>query len=71
MSSAEREQLSITRRLPASLKESMEALRTDEVLTHAIGRPIVTHYLAMKEAEQTMLDRMSEEKRRDWLIERY
>jgi glutamine synthetase len=49
----------------------MEALDRDTVLRDAIGSNVVDHYLAMKRAEQDMLNAMSEGERRVWLVERY
>jgi glutamine synthetase len=49
----------------------MGALDGDTVLRDAIGSHVVDHYLAMKRAEQDMLNAMSEGERRVWLMDRY
>jgi len=49
----------------------MDALDGDALLRDAIGSNVVDHYLAMKKAEQDMLNAMSEGERRVWLMDRY
>lgn len=49
----------------------MDALDGDAALRDAIGPHVVDHYLAMKRAEQDMLNAMSEGERRVWLMDRY
>lgn len=49
----------------------MDALDGDTALRNAIGSNVVDHYLAMKRAEQDMLNAMSEGERRVWLMDRY
>ncbi|CAO2648711.1 Nn.00g096600.m01.CDS01 [Neocucurbitaria sp. VM-36] len=61
----------IVERLPGSIDEALSALAADEELCEELPRGLVKHYLVMKEAEQKMLQDMSEVERRVWLIERY
>jgi len=61
----------MVRRLPTTIEQSLDALDTDVVLRNAIGPHVVDHYVAMKRAEQDMLNAMSEGERRVWLMERY
>jgi glutamine synthetase len=61
----------ITRKLPSSITEALEALESDEVLTALLPENMVKHYIIMKRAEQEMLSKMSDTDRRIWLIERY
>jgi glutamine synthetase len=71
LSDAELKDLGLAHRLPTTIEQSMEALDRDTVLRDAIGSNVVDHYLAMKRAEQDMLNAMSEGERRVWLMERY
>jgi len=63
--------LGISKKLPRAIEESLEAIEGDTALRNALGEEIVRHYIAMKKAEQDMLNEMSESKRRVWLMERY
>ena len=63
--------LGISLRLPTTIEESLGVLGGDNALREALGREVVEHYVAMKKAEQAMLNEMSEDKRRVWLMERY
>lgn len=49
----------------------MKALEADSSLKEALAEDLVKNFLIMKKAEQEMLDKMSDEERRIWLIERY
>ena len=49
----------------------MTALDADSSLKEALAEDLVKNYLVMKKAEQEMLGKMSDDKRRIWLIERY
>ena len=71
LSDQQLEELGITKKLPTSLDECIEAAEKDEELENAMGHGILRHYLGMKKAEQEMLSQMSEGQRRVWLIERY
>lgn len=57
--------------LPRSIREAMKALEEDSSLKEALAEDLVKNFLIMKKAEQEMLDKMSDEARRIWLIERY
>ena len=67
----QKQELGITRRLPTTLQQALQALKDDADLSNALAPGLVHHYLSMKEAEQEMLDAMPEAERRVWLIERY
>lgn len=71
LSTEEREELGITKKLPTSIEQALEAAQKDKVLEEALEPPIYNHYLAMKKAEQDMLNQMPEKERRIWLVERY
>lgn len=71
MSQKERQEHGIKDKLPTTLEQSLAALETDKVLEQAMGTSITKDYVAMKRAERTKLNAMSEEARRIWLIERY
>ena len=64
-------ELGLAHRLPTTIEQSMDALDGDTELRDAIGPHSVDHYLAIKKAEQDMLNAMSEEERRVWLMDRY
>jgi glutamine synthetase len=61
----------VTRRMPRSLQEAMEALKVDAALREILDHELVDAYAVMKDAEQRMLGGMGEEERREWMIERY
>ncbi|EEH41922.1 developmental protein fluG [Paracoccidioides lutzii Pb01] len=71
LSPSEREALSITTRLPSSLDETLEALEGNIDLQNLMGRDFVRRYIGVRRGEQQMLNKMSEDERRNWLIERY
>ena len=71
LSEAERSDLGISKRLPKTIEESLGEIEGDNALREALGEEVVEHYVAMKRAEQDMLNGMSESKRRVWLMERY
>jgi glutamine synthetase len=71
LSDAELTGLGFAHRLTVRIEESMDALDGDTALRNAIGSNVVDHYLAMKRAEQDMLNAMSEGERRVWLMDRY
>ena len=71
LSEQERQRLGITKKLPASISEALEAAESDEDVSEALGNNIYIHYLAMKKDEQEMLRQMPEQERRIWLMERY
>lgn len=57
--------------LPRSINEAMNALGSDSPLKEALAEDLVKNFLIMKKAEQEMLDKMGDEERRIWLVERY
>ncbi|KAE9977063.1 hypothetical protein EG327_007874 [Venturia inaequalis] len=67
----QRAEYGITRMLPRSIGEAMNALESDSSLKEALAEDLVKNFLIMKEAEQEMLDKMGDEERRIWLVERY
>lgn len=71
MDDAGRAQYGVTRQMPDSLGEAVEALKGDGALREVLDQEVVQGYLVMKDAEQKMLGRMDEVERRVWLIERY
>ena len=66
-----RAKFGITRKMPKSFDEAYSRLKADGELKEAFGSELVRDYLTMKDCEQDMLDKMKENERRDWLIERY
>ncbi|QDS77963.1 hypothetical protein FKW77_001714 [Venturia effusa] len=68
---AQRTEYGITNMLPRSIDEAMKALDDDSSLKEALAEDMAKNFLIMKKAEQEMLDKMSDEARRIWLIERY
>ncbi|KAA8645795.1 extracellular developmental signal biosynthesis protein FluG [Aspergillus tanneri] len=50
---------------------SLDALENDSVLQDVLGPDLVKNYIIVKRFEREMLLAMDEEKRRQWLIERY
>lgn len=68
---AERTSLGITTPLPQSLDQSMAALSNNQELQSVLGREIVQNYLSVKRAESERLQKMADEERRLWLLERY
>jgi len=71
LNDAELTDLGLSHKLPTTIEQSMDALDGDTELRDAIGPHVVDHYLAMKRAEQDMLNAMSEGERRVWLMDRY
>lgn len=71
LSDAQRAKLGITRRMPASLEESLHHLETAEILKQVMDPRLIGDYIVMKRAEKQMLDEMDEKERHAWLIERY
>lgn len=71
LSDDERMELGVVERMPRSLKESLRELKMNIKLHGLMGDELITNWIAVKEAEQQMLEEMSESDRRIWLIERY
>ncbi|KAL4897521.1 glutamine synthetase/guanido kinase [Aspergillus ambiguus] len=71
LSTKERQDLGITKKLPRSLEESLNKLKGDADLHKILGVKLVNNYMCVKREERAMLNEMSESTRRRWLIERY
>lgn len=71
LSDEERINLGITRKMPTTINEALDALEQDTVLEAQFSDGLVAHYLGLKESEQEMLHGIEEQQRRIWLIERY
>jgi len=67
----DRKEMGVTQMLPGSVEEALGALREDEELVGHIGAELVERYTALKEFELKFLQKMDEEERRQWLMERY
>jgi glutamine synthetase len=67
----DRKALNIHWKLPKDLGEAMKALADDQVLTEALGERVIANYLSIKTSEWKLLEGMSDESRRTWIIERY
>ncbi|KAL8638756.1 MAG: hypothetical protein Q9228_004120 [Teloschistes exilis] len=71
MTEEERKGLGITRQIPRSFEKALDGLKKSRVLKTVLGDAVFENYLAVKEAENEMLQGMEVEERRRWLIERY
>ncbi|WEW57467.1 hypothetical protein PRK78_002934 [Emydomyces testavorans] len=71
LSTSQREELGIRTRMPNSLDQALAALEADAELENVLGKWWVDRYVGVRRGEQKMLNEMSEEARRVWLIERY
>lgn len=71
LSDAERKTLNVTKKLPASIHEALDSLRDDDELIELLGAPLVRRYINVKTAETAMLEKMGDEERRRWVMERY
>lgn len=71
LTEAQRAELGIMKRMPASLEESLHHLEADEVLKRFMNPQLIDDYVVMKRAEKQMLEEMDEQKRHAWLVERY
>lgn len=71
LSETERNRLGIMNMFPKDLTRALEALRKDQELTVLLGAEFVERYIAVKMAEIAMLEPMSPEERRQWIMERY
>ncbi|KAI9905088.1 hypothetical protein N3K66_001617 [Trichothecium roseum] len=71
MSEGERREFGIVERLPGSLSEALDALRTSERFGEVIGRAVVDRQVALKKAEIELLQSMEEAERRQWIIARF
>ncbi|EEP75574.1 fluG protein [Uncinocarpus reesii 1704] len=71
LSSSQRAELGIYTRMPESLDQALVALEADAQLRDVLGKGWVDRYIGVRRGEQAMLNKMSEEERKTWLIERY
>ncbi|KAI0596354.1 hypothetical protein F4775DRAFT_603969 [Biscogniauxia sp. FL1348] len=71
LSDARRAELNICQMLPANLEEALRALAGDETLVKLLGPEFVRRYIDVKNAELALLNPMSAEQRRQWIMERY
>jgi glutamine synthetase len=71
LSEKEREELGITQTMPKTADEALKALAGDEVMIELLGKEVVDRYQSIKESEFKLLEGMSAEERREWIIERY
>ncbi|KAI1370196.1 glutamine synthetase/guanido kinase [Hypoxylon crocopeplum] len=70
MSAGKRTQLGISKMFPADLREALKALKDDRTL--GLHPEFVQRYIDSKEAElNLLLDPMTPEERRRWVLERY
>ncbi|KAK2872121.1 hypothetical protein FQN49_002548 [Arthroderma sp. PD_2] len=71
LSDQERKELGITKSLPRSIEESIAALEADSSLQELLGKTFVKRYIGVRRGEQELLNSMSENRLRNWLIEKY
>ncbi|KUI74402.1 Protein fluG [Cytospora mali] len=67
----DRKELNVTKMLPASVEEALQALRDDEQMVELLDPELVEKYAVVKEFELKVLGDMNEEERRQWIIARY
>lgn len=67
----DRKEMGVAEMLPLSVEEALDALKGDEELVGFLGEELVERYVAIKEFELDVLGKMSEEEKREWLMERY
>ncbi|KAJ4261364.1 hypothetical protein NW757_001755 [Fusarium falciforme] len=71
LSLSERERLNVKVKLPKSIKEALGALMQDTELCGLLGSGLVHRYFDVKKAETDMLEKMDDEERSRWIMERY
>ncbi|KAL0942698.1 glutamine synthetase [Colletotrichum truncatum] len=67
----DRKELGVEQMLPSSLPEALKSLAEDEVLVELLGEELIERYTTVKEEEMKTLDSLSNEDRRQWILERY
>ena len=67
----DRKELNVLEQLPRSVEEAIAALDADKQLVGWMGHELVEKYTAIKNFELTYLAGMSEDERRQWIMERY
>jgi glutamine synthetase len=65
----QRSELGITQKLPSNLKSALSSLQRAPSTGFKVD--VISRYCVLKKAEMELLEGMSEQTRRDWLIERY
>jgi glutamine synthetase len=71
LSESEKEELGIAQNLPKSLADAVTAAENDHDLEALMPEGMLKHFLAMKKDEQEMLNKMEDDERQIWLLERY
>ncbi|KAI1128315.1 glutamine synthetase [Nemania abortiva] len=71
LTKAERGVLGIDKMFPKDLHEALQALSADRELASLLEPAFVQRYIDSKNAELEMLDAMSSDERRRWILERY
>lgn len=71
LSAEERASLQILQKLPTSIGESLQKLRSDEVLVEGLGKPMISAYIALTERWNKSLGEMETQARENWLVSRY
>ncbi|KAI1259215.1 hypothetical protein F5Y18DRAFT_410703 [Xylariaceae sp. FL1019] len=67
----ERKALGISEQFPSRLEEALQALEKDGTMNSLLGREVVERYVGVKKGELALLNAMSDEDRRMWVMERY
>ncbi|KAI0134332.1 glutamine synthetase [Xylariales sp. AK1849] len=67
----QREKLGVRTMFPKDLKEALKALKEDEDLGKLLGGEFVQRYIDVKNAEMGILNPMSTDERRRWIMDRY
>lgn len=71
LTKADRERLGVKDMLPADLSEALDALSADDEFIRLLNPQIVERYIAVKMAEMKLLEPLTTEQRRQWVLERY
>ncbi|KAF1808367.1 glutamine synthetase/guanido kinase, partial [Eremomyces bilateralis CBS 781.70] len=71
MTAEERLEHGMTKMLPKSIEQSLQALEKDEQLQARMGPAMVKDYIVMKRQEQEKLKNMPKNEAHVWLVERY
>lgn len=71
ITSKERNGLGITKRLPRTLDEALEALKEHKKLRDWIGEDAIKKFFAIKKGEKALMEGIPEGDRKKWLMERY
>ena len=62
--------IGIIRQIPRNIEEALSCLR-HSAMNEILGHDVIDNYLAVKDAENETLQKLTPEERRKWLIERY